>query len=87
MNKEELKEFLAEAHPESVFFENPSYETAIIGYSEDYRVIYEYNKMIEWLIKTDNMTEEEAREFISYNTIRALPYMGVFAPIILMNEL
>ena len=38
--------------------------------------------MIEWLINTENFTYEEAVEWIEYNTIRALPFMGYDAPII-----
>lgn len=39
--------------------------------------------MIEFLVKTDGMTYEDAIEFIDYNTIRAIPYMPN-GPIILM---
>lgn len=42
--------------------------------------------MVECLVKADGMTEEEAMEFIDYNTIRAIPYAGELAPIVLMNE-
>ena len=42
--------------------------------------------MVECLVKEDGMTEEEAIEFIEYNTIRAIPYFGPNAPIVLMNE-
>ena len=42
-----------------------------------------YEKMIEYLIETEQMTEQEAIEWIQYNTIRALPYMGSKAPIII----
>ena len=39
--------------------------------------------MIEHLMETDGMEYEEAMEFIDYNTVRACPYMGEQAPIIL----
>jgi hypothetical protein len=39
--------------------------------------------MLEYLVNHDNMTEDEAAEFISYNTLRALPYAGESAPIII----
>jgi hypothetical protein len=39
--------------------------------------------MVEWLIDTQDFKDEiEAIEWIEYNTIRALPYMGPEAPII-----
>ena len=45
-------------------------------------------KMIECLMEEDKMEQEEAMEFIDYNTIRALPYtssMGV-RPIVVYND-
>ena len=62
---------------------NYSYDDALIGISEDNRAIYDYNKMIEWLMKEESFTEMEAIEWIDYNTIRALPYMGDSRPIIM----
>ena len=41
-----------------IIFENPDYDEAIIGVSHDDRVIYDYDKMIEHLIKHDNMSIE-----------------------------
>lgn len=60
-----------------------SYDDALIGVSEDNRAIYDYEKMVEWLVKTENFSEEEAMEWIDYNTIRSLPYAGEAAPIIM----
>ena len=69
-----------------IIFENPSYESALVGVWEDtncvYHAVYDYDKMVEYLINSDDMTEEDARDFISYNTIRALPYCEN-APIII----
>ena len=66
-----------------IIFENPDYDSAIIGITEDNQVVYEYDKMIEHLIQEDDMSYEEAIDFISYNTIRSLPYAGQYAPIIM----
>ena len=41
--------------------------------------------MVKWLIETEEFTCEEAIEWIEYNTIRALPYMGEGAPIIVYS--
>lgn len=65
------------------FLSDYSYDDALIGVSEDNRAIYDYNKMVEWLMETEGFTEEEAADWISYNTIRALPYFGEDAPIIM----
>ena len=37
-------------------------------------ILDKLNKMVEWLMETDGMTQEDAVDFIDYNTIRALPY-------------
>ena len=55
----------------------------LMGISEDGRVIYNYEQMVFCLVDDDGMSEEEAADFISYNTVRALPYMGPKGPIIL----
>ena len=51
----------------TIFFTNPSYEDAFLGVSSDDRAIYDYEKMVEFLINHEDMTEDEAREFIDYN--------------------
>ena len=75
MTQEELKELLTEmGYEDSILFENPSYCDAVIGITDNGQICYSYEKMIQHLVKVDGMTEEEAIEFIDYNTIRALPY-------------
>lgn len=58
-----------------VIFENPSYDSAFIGISNNDRAVYDYDLMIEYLVNIDGMSEEEAADFISYNTIRSLSYV------------
>lgn len=70
---------------ESIVFENPDYDSAIIGTDTDGRVIYDFEKMVDCLVEKDKMERDEAIEFIEYNTIRAIPYAGSMAPIILTN--
>lgn len=64
-----------------VVFENPGYVDAFIGISIDNRAVYDFNKMVAYLMESDDMTEEEAVEFIEDKTIRSLPYYDD-APII-----
>lgn len=79
-----VQEKLADAGYEDVLvFDNYSYDSAFIGVSHDERAIYDYDKMVEWLVKEQGFTTEEAVEWIDYNTIRALSYYGDKAPIIL----
>ena len=82
--KEETKRLLSEWNlDEMIVFDNPSYETAIVGYDiHTNRIIYDYELMIDYLIENEQMSEEEAVEFIDYNTIRSLDYIEN-APIIL----
>ena len=68
---------------ESIVFENPDYDSAIIGISDDSRVIYDYDLMIAHLMDVDDMTEMDAADFIDYNTIRSIPYAGEYAPIVM----
>lgn len=78
-----LKDWLCERdYEETVVLESPDYLSAIEGVSEDGRLIYSYDKMVEHLMQVENMSCEDAMEFIDYNTIRALPYAGEKAPII-----
>lgn len=60
-----------------------SYDDALIGVTEDNRAVYDFDKMVEWLVANSEMNEEEAIEWISYNTIRSLEYAGSEAPIIM----
>lgn len=57
---EELKEALVEEGCEgAVVFVNPDYLEAVVGYDDEGRVVYNYDRMIESLID-EGMTEEEA---------------------------
>lgn len=67
-------------------FENPRYPNSIIGLTVDDRAIYDMEQMIVDLMSEDKMSYIDALEFIEYNTIRALPYMGEDAPIILYTK-
>ena len=78
----EIREALAECADESAaIFESPDFDDAIIGVTDDGRVVYNYELMVQSLVWHDGMTEEEAIEFIDYNTIRACAYFKN-APII-----
>lgn len=70
---------------DSLVFDNPSFDSAIIGFDAvTERVIYDYNKMIKCLL--DSKTSiEDAIEFIEYNTLRSVPYMGEKAPIVMKD--
>ena len=73
-------------YEDTMIFENPSFEGALIGVSSDDRAIYSYDKMVESAIQQEGWTEEEAIEWIDYNTIRSLSYVEN-GPIILYSLL
>jgi len=83
MVNEELRDIIAEVNDEAIVFDNPSFDNSIIGMSTDGHVIYSMELMIKELAEEDNITEDEALDFIDYNTVRALPYAGTYAPIII----
>ena len=71
-----LKDYLCERdYEDAVVLESPDYLGAIVGVSEDGRVIYDYEKMAQCLMETDGLDYEEATEFIDFNTLGALPFM------------
>ena len=81
MNVEE--KLLEHGYENVKYLVNYSYDDALIGVSDDGRAIYDFDLMVEWLMTKEDFTYEEAIEWIEYNTIRALPYYGEDAPIIM----
>lgn len=83
MEEQYIEQMLLDAGYEGVtYLTNYSYDDALIGVSEDGRAVYDYNKMIQWLIDKQGFSELDAVEWVDYNTLRALPYMDN-APIIM----
>lgn len=81
MNAEER--LLEYGYEDVKYLVNESYDDALIGVSEDGRAIYDFDKMVNWLVDKYGWTDEEAVEWIEHNTLRALPYFGEGAPIIM----
>lgn len=69
------------------YFIDEGYDDALIGVSECGRAIYDYDLMIDWLMNKYDWSETESIEWIEVNTIRALPYIGDKAPIIMYKLL
>lgn len=70
---------------ETLILDNHDYDKSIIGITEDGRLIYDFNKMVEEFAEDEECDETEAIEWLEYNTLRALPYMGDRAPIIIQE--
>lgn len=74
---------LDEGYEDVKYLVNYSYDDALIGVTTDNRAVYDYDKMVEWLMRVEGISSIEAMDWIDYNTIRALPYMGEDAPIVM----
>ena len=72
--------------PDAVVFDNHAYDNSIIGTTFDGRAIYDFDKMVKELMQDEGWSEEEAIEWIEFNTIRALPYGGEKAPLVVYME-
>ena len=83
MVKPEVRERL---NRDALVFDNPAYDNSIIGQTFDGRAIYDVESMADELASDDNITIEEAMDFIDYNAIRSLPYAGEKAPIVVHVE-
>jgi transcriptional regulator with XRE-family HTH domain len=82
-SNDELKEWLVDqGYENSILLEGPSHRNAIIGVSENGRVIYSAKLILQNMMINEGMEYEEAVDHFSYNLLRSLPYMGEMAPII-----
>lgn len=76
----DIRELLEEG---TIVFDNPAYDNSIIGMTHDGRAVYSYFKMVHELMEDDNLEDDEAMDFIETNTMRALPYAGAQAPVVI----
>lgn len=86
MDREAVAELLGE---ETIILDG--LEAAVIGYgqhhTQDHEVlIYSYSKMVDVFVDRDGMDYETACEWIDFNVIRGLPYMGPHAPIVVYDS-
>lgn len=72
--------------PDAKVFDRHAYDNSIIGTTFDGRAIYDFDKMVEELMVDEGWSEIDAIEWIEYNTLRALPYGGEKAPLVMRNE-
>ena len=70
-------------YEDSVVFDSPDFDEAIIGITDEGNVVYNYDTMVKSLVERDHMTDTEAAEFIDFNAARAIPYAPDPKPIIM----
>ena len=83
--RERLDEIAEEQDIPFKIFDNHAYDKSIIGLSVDCRLVYSYEKMVKEFMEDEGCDETDAIEWIEYNTIRSLPYLGDHAPIIVYD--
>ena len=71
----------------TMVLDNMSYDNSIIGTTFDGRAIYDYDLMISELMADEDWNYDEAIDWIDYNTLRAIPYFGEKAPLVVVNVL
>ena len=76
MINKEVREDLAFSAEDAMLFDEPAYDNSIVGITTDGRVIYNYDMMVLEYLSDNGGTEEDARDFVSYNTIRSLDYIS-----------
>lgn len=81
-----IREYLQEHEIDAVILDPEGLDKAIIGIGHDGRLVYSYSLLVKAFMDTDGMSEEDAIEWIEYNTIRSIPYMGDTAPIIMYES-
>jgi len=84
MTREELKEACALERVTAFLEPANIFDKGIIGITPDcFHIIYDYEKIVDSFINTAHWTEEEAREWLDYNTIPCLQLMGEGYPIMM----
>lgn len=81
INLKTKERLLENGYDDVVYLTGYSFDTALIGVSEDGRAVYDFDLMVEWLMENEHVTYTEALEWISFN----IP-VGEDTPII-MNRL
>ena len=79
-----IKELYKEAEVDNLLIAD-GFDDCIIGVNSEYtKVIYSYSKCVDVLINRDEMTKEDAVEWMEFNVVSA--YMGEKTPIWCKDE-
>ncbi len=79
-----IEEYLYQLGYEDVIcFKDYDYRTAIIGVTTDNRLVYDFDKMVMYLVEEEDFDYDEAVEWIDYNTIGSLPHGDSNYPVIM----
>lgn len=82
MVNEKLREYLSEQGYESlILFDNASYDNSLIGVS-GISAVYDYDKMVDELMKDEGWDDETAMEWIDYNALGSITGGRIGYPIV-----
>ena len=73
-----LNEICNNLNSETCTFINPSYKSALIGYTienDQVKAVYSEEKILKELQDKNNWNPLEVQEWYEYNVLRALPHM------------
>ena len=77
INCNNIRESITHINPDAILWDDM--DDAIVGISDDGRVVYDINKMEHLIYDKDNMTFDEAVDWVDYNILSA--HLGEFTPI------
>lgn len=58
------------------------FDDAIVGMTEDYRLVYDYDKMVLCLMLHEDMDEDEAFEYLDHSVLTTYKLYGENHPVI-----
>lgn len=73
----EVIDYIAEYYPDSILWDG--FNNCVIGIDQEGCVVYDKGLMVDKLITTDNMSTEDAIEYLEYNVFNS--YVGEFTPV------
>lgn len=76
---------LREANPEALLADGlePAYIGYVVNQHHAVVAVYDYDKCVAHLVQRDGMTDEEADEFLQFNTLGA--YVGPNGPLFIQR--
>ena len=77
INCNDIRESITQINPDAIIWD--AMDDAIVGISDDGRVVYDINKIEHLIYDKDNMTLDEAVEWVNFNMVSA--HLGEFTPI------
>jgi len=82
MNHDKILDIVKEHYPEALIADG--FNSAIVAYTNEGKLVYRVAKMIDILMTRDEMSEDDAMEYIDYNVLGA--YVGEMTPIYIYTE-